>query len=312
MSRSLLVLACAVALLSSSVSNPVAAEKPAAKKPATDAAKKPAPDTAKKPASKATKNLPLAVGEAAIENALATPTAIEFIDAPLSDVIDYLKERHHIEIQLDKKAFDEVGVGVETPITKNLRGVSLRSALNLMLRDLNLTWIIKDEVLLITTPEHADDLLTTKVIDVSDLVVCRKDDGQLWDDYDTLIDVIATTVLPTSWDSAGGPGSISGAGLGTAKVLIISQKQKVHEEIASLLADIRKIAKKNPKGELPQRDESIVRPKPDLGGLGEPEDEDNSPEATEEPFEEHHAPAPEAPKKPAGHDGGKPSHGPRI
>jgi len=39
----------------------------------------------------------------------------------------------------------------------------LAVALNLMLRDLNLTWTIKDEVLLITTPEEAENHLTTKV-----------------------------------------------------------------------------------------------------------------------------------------------------
>ena len=41
----------------------------------------------------------------------------------------------------------------------------------LMLRELNLTYMIQDEVLLITTPEEADARLTTKVYPVADLVV---------------------------------------------------------------------------------------------------------------------------------------------
>ena len=98
---------------------------------------------------------------------------MEFIETPLSDVIDFLKDHHHIEIQLDNKALSDVGIGSDTPVTKNLKGISLRSALNLLLRDLNLTWTIQNEVLLITTPEEAENQLITKVYDVSDLVVCR-------------------------------------------------------------------------------------------------------------------------------------------
>jgi hypothetical protein len=211
----------------------------------------------------------LAVGEAAIKEALAKPTAMEFIETPLSDVIDWLKDHLRIEIQLDKKALGDVGIGSDTPVTMNVRGVSLRSALNLMLRDLNLRWMIQDEVLLITTPEEAESRLTTKVYDVSDLVVCRNKDGKLWDDYDSLIEGITACVKPTTWDQVGGPGSISGVSLGMAKVLIVSQPQDVHEDIVPLLAEIREIAKRHPDGELPQRDKRISAPKPPIGAFGD-------------------------------------------
>ena len=83
----------------------------------------------------------------------------------------------------------EVGIDTSTPVTKSLHNLPLRSALNLMLREHGLTWTIQDDVLLITTPEEADNCLSTKVYDVSDLVVCRGEHDELWDDYDTLIDV---------------------------------------------------------------------------------------------------------------------------
>ena len=154
------------------------------------AEEKPKPKKTPKPA--AAKQPPLGVGEAAIKKALAQPTEMEFIETPLSDVIDYLKDRHHIEIQLDNKAMGDVGIGGDTPVTKNIKGITFRSALKLLLQELNLTYMILDEVLLITTPEEAESQLTTKVLDVSDLVVCRDKDDELWDDYDTLIDVITT------------------------------------------------------------------------------------------------------------------------
>jgi hypothetical protein len=109
--------------------------------------------------------------ERKIDDALRSPTQLEFIETPLTDVIDYLKDYHQIEIQLDRRALDQVGIDSGTPITKNLRGISLRSALRLMLRELDLTYLIKDEVLLVTTPEQAETELTVKVYPVADLVL---------------------------------------------------------------------------------------------------------------------------------------------
>ena len=106
-----------------------------------------------------------------IEAALREPTQLEFVETPLTDVVNFLKDQHKIEIQLDKKALDDVGIGTDTPVTTNLKGVSLKSALRLMLRGLGLTYVIKDSVLLITTPEQAESELETYVYPVGDLVL---------------------------------------------------------------------------------------------------------------------------------------------
>ena len=213
--------------------DPFASGSPAAEKPA-------------KPKKAPVQPMPIRVGAAAIEDALSSTTQFEFTETPLQEVIDTLKERHKIEIQIDSKALTDVGIGSDTSVTVNLKGVSLRSALNLMLKELNLTWTIQDEVLLITTPEEADNELFVKVYDVADLVECRDERNQLSDDYDTLIDIITATVKPTSWDNVGGPGSIQGSTLGTAKVLVILQTYRIHREIADLLENIRKVGKQHP------------------------------------------------------------------
>lgn len=109
--------------------------------------------------------------ERKILSELKKPTELDFVDTPLSEVVNYLKDRHQIEIQLDQRALQDVGVDTNTPITKSLRGISLRSALRLLLRELDLTYVIKDEVLLITTPEQAGNDLVLKVYPVADLVV---------------------------------------------------------------------------------------------------------------------------------------------
>jgi hypothetical protein len=258
MCRSILVVALGIALCMLMPSNLRAADKSPPKKaqPAAKAppAKKSSPAAAKKPEPSAAKQPHLRCGEAAIEAALATPTQIEFVNTPLVDVIDWLKGHHGIEIQLDSKALGDAGIGSDTPITKNVNGVSLRSALNLMLRELNLTWTIQDEVLLITSPEEAECSLTTKVYDVADLVVCRDSKGELWNDYDSLIRAIDSTIMPTTWDQVGGPGSIGPANFGTAKALIVRQTYAGHQKVAGLLERIREIAKKTPDAGLPRRD----------------------------------------------------------
>mgnify|MGYP002623647870 CR=1 FL=1 len=103
--------------------------------------------------------------------ALEDATTLEFIETPLQDVIDYLKDLHGIEIQIDHRALEDVGIGSDTPITRNLKGITLRSALRLMLKEMDLTYVVRDEVLQITTPEEAESELTTKVYPVADLVL---------------------------------------------------------------------------------------------------------------------------------------------
>ncbi len=108
---------------------------------------------------------------AKIRKALEEPTKMDFTETQLSDVVNYLKDYHHIEIQLDLKALEDASIGPETPVTRRLDHITLKSALRIMLGALDLTYIIKNEVLLITTPDKASNELTTKVYPVGDLVM---------------------------------------------------------------------------------------------------------------------------------------------
>lgn len=109
--------------------------------------------------------------EAKIRKALTDMTDVEFVETPLGDVVEYLKDRHNIEIQLDVKALDEIGAGSETPVTIQLKGISLRSALRLLLRQLDLVYTIQDEVLLITTPDVTAARMDPHVYKVADIVL---------------------------------------------------------------------------------------------------------------------------------------------
>ena len=49
---------------------------------------------------------------------LVQPTNIEFLETPVKDVTDYLKDVHHIEIQFDEPALKQAGVESDRPVTK--------------------------------------------------------------------------------------------------------------------------------------------------------------------------------------------------
>ena len=208
-----------------------------------------------------------------IEKALDRQGTIAFRKVLLRDVVQSLAADYHVNLLLDRKALDEVGIGDNTPMTFSISGVSLRSALGLMLRALDLTWTIRDEVLLVTTPEQTEWWMVTKVYDVADLVTCRDEKSRLWADHDSLVEVIERCVVPKSWSGSGGPASISGMLAGGGEVLVVRQTWQNHDKIARLLEKLREIARKSPGyGKPPLRSRRPARPrpkkKPVQGGMG--------------------------------------------
>jgi hypothetical protein len=111
------------------------------------------------------------VNEERIMNALKDNTSIEFVDTPLKDAIDYLAQLHRITIIIEDNALSEEGIPSDEPINLVLSGVSLRSAMKIMLEKLGLTWVVEDEVMKITTQTAADEKSTTRVYPVADLVI---------------------------------------------------------------------------------------------------------------------------------------------
>ncbi|MFM7108395.1 MAG: VWA domain-containing protein, partial [Planctomycetaceae bacterium] len=96
----------------------------------------------------------------------------DFQETPLRAVISQLQDEFNIQIVPDMQALTDAGIDLDaTTVTQKLQGVSLRSALRLLLREPGLTYVIKDEVLLITTKEKAQENLVVKVYPVADLVL---------------------------------------------------------------------------------------------------------------------------------------------
>ncbi len=175
-----------------------------------------------------------------IEQALNQPVSLDFVETPLADVAEFLRDSQHLNIMLDRKALEESGIGTDTPVTMRVKDVSFESALELLLSPLDLTWTVRRDVLLITTPDRAESALEIKVYPVADLV--PKTENQESAPLDRLADTIASTVEPSSWDEMGGPGAIRALALPQGAVLVVSQTYSVHRKIAALLSDLRAVA----------------------------------------------------------------------
>jgi hypothetical protein len=170
---------------------------------------------------------------------------LEFADTPLSDVVDFIKNKHHVEIQLDAKGLTDAAVDAAAPVTKSLKGISLRSAMRLILDDFDLTYTIADEVLLVTSREKADGFLYTQIYGVDDILGQQDRRRNL----EKLIDLLTTTVQQHTWLDHGGPGTIDSF----RDLLVVSQKLDVHEEVQDLLTRLRQSLPKEPEAEAKDR-----------------------------------------------------------
>jgi hypothetical protein len=208
------------------------------------------------------------VSAEAIRKALTQPIEVRFVETPFGEAMECLQQTLKIPIQLDLKALTDAGVAADTPITRNLRGSSARKTLELILRELDLTWVIDDGVLLVTTPDRAENRLQTTVYDVGDLVRAVDEQGHPANDFDQLVEVITSTIKPTSWDTAGGPGSIAPFETDRSALLVVSQTQRVHEELETLLADLRKADQAKPGERAPRMiHRAVPKARPMVGGL---------------------------------------------
>ncbi len=117
----------------------------------------------------------LAAEEEIIEKALLRPVTLELVEMPLNRVVEELARQLDVNVMMDHRALNNVGIDPATPVTCKVTNLPLRFALVELLRPLELTWEIRGGTLLVTTPEEAETHLTTRVYDVSSLLVSPPD-----------------------------------------------------------------------------------------------------------------------------------------
>ncbi len=178
-----------------------------------------------------------------LENRLAARTSLTSGQLSLAGFAELLRKQFSINAMLDRRALDDVGVGADSPLSAcDVSNVVLEDAIELVLGQLDLTIMVRDEVLVITTPEEAENNLETHVYPVADLLCVGRSAHDIGrgrhDDYDTLLETITSIIAPDTWDQVGGAGSIEA--FPASRALVISATRPVHRQIGPLLETLRK------------------------------------------------------------------------
>ena len=113
-----------------------------------------------------------------IREKLADPVTLEFVETPLGDVFDFLKDYTGVNIVLERAAVEAEGITGDTPVTIHVQSIQLEMALKVLLRQYNLTAIISNDCLTVTSLADAMSQVMPRAYAVGDLIR-TPDDGEL-------------------------------------------------------------------------------------------------------------------------------------
>jgi hypothetical protein len=176
--------------------------------------------------------------------ALNQPVQPQLGDTTFEKAADYLATLAGRSLVIEKAALEEGGIQVDsnTPVKLSFRSpVALRTALRSFLSPFGLTYVIKDEVIYVTTTRRARAMLETRVYYLGDIVAGVGPFGnavnwgpylsrlQMQENAKQIIQIIKTSIDPESWsDSPGGIGVGSIAFDEITMSLVVRQSTEVH------------------------------------------------------------------------------------
>jgi len=198
-------------------------------------------------------------------------------EMPLEALIEHLAIDTGINFVVDRESIADMAKLDSLLIDDEWTNMPLDQVLRQILKQYQLTWYITDNVVVITSPEQAENTdLRIKVYPLRDLVppgplfgLQRNPWNQqippqtgmggmgcgfspkyhsihagTWDpnafpfpDYDEIIQTVTTTVAPEAWEELGGPGTLSE--FAWADCLVVTQSWDIHEQVEDLFAQIR-------------------------------------------------------------------------
>lgn len=166
------------------------------------------------------------------QQALRRPCALEARESALRDVLSDVSERTGLSIRFDYRALEESGVDTDFPISVvGSDREPLKDTLKKMLKDLDLTILVDDAGVVVTTVDAANEMREARVYPLNPTT-----------DAEQLADVIRNAIEPHSWDVVGASGHIGilrgDVGLG----LVISQSQDTHDQVLAFLANLDRMA----------------------------------------------------------------------
>lgn len=160
---------------------------------------------------------PIRDAEQAIRRKLLANCDAIFRDQPVEQILTRLAETHQLPLWPDRQALADEGVSYDQKVTVDLHDVRLESVLNHVLRPLNLTWMVEDEVLKVLTVTKASDRLVTRAYPVRDLVA-QPPRELVWPPADEPAPVFGVGMGIGGLRGSSGPATILRQGFGGAVV----------------------------------------------------------------------------------------------
>ncbi len=179
----------------------------------------------------------LSPNEEKMLTALSETTEVAFTDTPLEEGLKYLEDLHGVEIWLDKETLTTQQINTDHSVTLQISGVSLQSALHLLLEPLSLSLVIEDDVLKITTKARADKAIITRTYPVSDLFSTRGEAEELVESL--------SCGLGLAQKGKEGPKSLAVSVPSAAIIARLSRPQQ--DQLLQLLRDLREAKSLVPK-----------------------------------------------------------------
>jgi Flp pilus assembly secretin CpaC len=116
--------------------------------------------------------------ELQIEKSLGQKVSLHFHDVALTEVIRHIATVHGINIAMKTRAIETEGLTANQPVSIDVDGITLSSALNLLLDQAGgLVYSIENETLMITNRLEQETRLEVRAYNVADLVIPVSNDG---------------------------------------------------------------------------------------------------------------------------------------
>lgn len=164
---------------------------------------------------------------------LSTKLDFNFKAMPLNDVAKWLTEETGTQFELNAPEIELGGMAsVDSPITAEGTETSVREILRRTLTQLELTYIVTESTIEITTKDNANESPTVRFYDLSYVLPNSANAA-------ALIKAIETTIDPPDWQSGDSTISLVGS------TMIVSAPDTTHQKIEVLLLNVTKMNPRN-------------------------------------------------------------------
>ena len=107
-----------------------------------------------------------------VEAKLEKRIDVGFTETPLADVVEYISQSIEVDILLNHRSLEDVGVQADVPVTLTIRHttVAARTVLDVVLEQFDLGYVIRDGFIYVLSAEDAAENHYIEVYNVRDLV----------------------------------------------------------------------------------------------------------------------------------------------